>query len=84
MFRELAWYSWHVGWAPGEDFPFFTEESDEGSRLLFWEVGVHADCFLWFHWVHLMGDRVAVNAEVARIPLTRFGLLTEKCFCLLP
>src|SRR3954471_23691382 len=33
VFCELALYSWHVGWAPGEDFPLFMEESDEGSCL---------------------------------------------------
>src|SRR3954464_3819239 len=45
MLCELARYSWHIGWAPGEDFPLFTEKGDEGSRLLFRKVSVHTDHF---------------------------------------
>ena len=36
----------YIGWTPGEYFPFFSKESDEGCRLLLLEVGVHADCFV--------------------------------------
>src|SRR4051812_21971435 len=70
-----SWYSWHVGWAPGKDFPFSTEESYEGSRLLLWEMGVHADCFLWVRWMYFMGDCVAVNVEVASV----FLCLASAC-----
>ena len=75
VFRDLTRYSWHVGWAPGKDFLLFVEESDEGSRLLFREVGVEADCLCWVRRVHLVGDRVAVDPEVSPV----LFLLASAC-----
>ena len=64
MLGELSRDSRHVGWAPGEDAPFFVEEFYEGTRLFFGKVCIDPHCLVWVCWVHLMGYRVAIDAKV--------------------
>src|SRR3954467_6529964 len=64
---ELARYPWHIGWAPGEDFPLLAKKGDEGSGLFFREVSVDAGCFPWVRWVHLVGECVAVDTEISSV-----------------
>ena len=38
VFGEFPGYSWHVRWAPCEDFPVLTEELDERAFLFGSEI----------------------------------------------
>lgn len=83
VFCKLSWYSGHVSRAPGENFPLLAEEGHEGSCLFFWEVRVDSNRLVRVRWVKLVGDCVAIDAEVAiEFFLTHFCLLVEICFCL--
>ena len=57
-------YSWHVGWAPCEDFPALTEELDERAFLFSSEVFRHKRGLGGVRRVDLMRSGVAAGVEL--------------------
>ena len=60
---ELPGYSWHVGWAPCEDFPALTEELDERAFLFRSEIFRHETGLGGVRRVDLMRSGVTAGVE---------------------
>ena len=61
---EFPGYSWHVGWAPCEDFPALTEELDERAFLFRSEIFRHKSGLGGLRRVDLMHSGVATGVEL--------------------
>ena len=64
MLSVFPGYSWHVGWAPCEDFPVLTEELDERAFLFRSEVFRHESGLGGVRRVDLMRSSVAAGVEL--------------------
>ena len=61
---EFPGYSWHVGWAPCEDFPALTEELDERAFLFRTEIFRHESGLGGVRRVDLMRSGVTAGVEL--------------------
>ena len=64
VLREFPGYSWHVGWAPCEDFPALTEELNERAFLFWSEIFRHESGIGGVHRVDLMRSGVAAGIKL--------------------
>ena len=62
---EFLGYSWHVSWAPCEDFPALTEELDERAFLFRGEIFRYESGFGGVRGVDLMCPCIAASVEIS-------------------
>ena len=78
---EFPGYSWHVSWAPCEDFPALTEELDERAFLFWTEVFRHESGLGGVRRVDLMCSGVATGVELnfgSLLPCVRKNIMVHR------
>ena len=65
MLGEFPGYSWHVCWAPCENFPVLIEELDERTFLFGGEILRHESGLRGVRQVDLMRSGVAAGVELS-------------------
>ena len=78
---EFPGYSWHVSWAPCEDFPALTEELDEHAFLFWSEVFRHKNGLGGVRRVDLMRSGVATGVELnfgSLLPCIRKNFMVRR------
>ena len=78
---EFPGYSWHVSWAPCEDFPVLTEELEERAFLFRSEVFRHKSGLGGVRRVDLMRSGVATGVELnfgSLLPCVRKNIMVRR------